>query len=269
MISLRKLQRLAAGTRHRAIIRYLRDAEASLATETPIEVSYATGVANLLQEDGELSPEVRRCGTVLKEAVAAFKTGGDAPALRRAYNDVRHALQRELGVPVADWDLQLPRSDCLDPGARTVAPIQLYLDDVRSPFNVGSIFRTAESFGVERVLLSAGCASPRHPRAVRASMGCVDAIPWEIAPVSALDGAPGVFALETGGTPLAGFGLPARGTAIVGSEELGVSPAALARAEAGSGRVSIPLYGAKASLNVSVACGVLLYQWFQAIRRIR
>jgi len=48
---------------------------------------------------------------------------------------------------------------------------------------------------------------------------------------------------------------------IAGSEELGVSPRALAAADASLGRVSIPVYGAKASLNVSVAFGIALQAW--------
>lgn len=266
MITLRKLQRLPAPTRRRAVIRYLRETEADLAANAPIDTRYARGIAAVVAEDAELTPETRSRGEALHRALAAFEHDGDVPVLRRTWNDARHALQRELGLPVADWDLQLPDASRLDAGARTVLPIRLYLEDVRSPFNVGSIFRTAESFGVERILLSEGCASPRHPRAARASMGCVEVIPWEIVPLEALQAAPGLFALETGGTPLPRFSFPPRGIAIVGSEELGVSPAALATAEADAGRVSIPLRGAKASLNLSVACGILLYQWFQAVR---
>jgi TrmH family RNA methyltransferase len=48
---------------------------------------------------------------------------------------------------------------------------------------------------------------------------------------------------------------------IVGSEELGVSPQALAAADASLGRVSIPTWGAKGSLNVSVAFGIALQAW--------
>jgi TrmH family RNA methyltransferase len=70
-----------------------------------------------------------------------------------------------------------------------------------------------------------------------------------------------VFALETGGIPLTEFPFPERGLLIAGSEELGVSPQALAAADASLGRVSIPVYGAKASLNVSVAFGIALENW--------
>ncbi len=58
---------------------------------------------------------------------------------------------------------------------------------------------------------------------------------------------------------------PARGTVLVGSEELGLSPEALRLADAGRGRVNIPLGGAKRSLNVSVAFGILIHAWRSAI----
>jgi len=51
----------------------------------------------------------------------------------------------------------------------------------------------------------------------------------------------------------------------VGSEELGVSPAALERC--GAGRVSIPMAGAKGSLNAGVAFGILLYAWSRSLER--
>jgi TrmH family RNA methyltransferase len=71
--------------------------------------------------------------------------------------------------------------------------------------------------------------------------------------------------LETGGAPLGRFEFPTEGTMIVGSEELDVSPAALAAADASAGRVSIQTYGAKGSLNVSVAFGIALRAWAEAL----
>lgn len=99
-------------------------------------------------------------------------------------------------------------------------------------------------------------------------MGCTEIIPWEKQDLFSeyADKAPPadnlpVFALETGGVPLAEFPFPRRGVMIAGSEELGVSPRALASADASLGRVSIPIYGTKASLNVSVAFGIALQAW--------
>ena len=72
-----------------------------------------------------------------------------------------------------------------------------------------------------------------------------------------------VFVLETGGTPLKDFVFPRQGIVIIGSEELGVSPAALERAT--YGRVTIPMKGMKASLNVGVAFGILMQAWVGAV----
>jgi TrmH family RNA methyltransferase len=161
----------------------------------------------------------------------------------------------------------------LDPGKRQVFEgMQVYLEDIRSPFNVGAMFRTAESFGVEKMFLSPFCADPGHPRAQRTAMGCVGVLPWERLDADPFAGAPGeeafggmpLFALETGGVPLEEFPFPPRGIMIAGSEELGVSPAALAAASLG--RVSIRTFGAKGSLNVSTAFGIVMQAWAAALQ---
>jgi TrmH family RNA methyltransferase len=128
------------------------------------------------------------------------------------------------------------------------------------------MFRSAESFGAEKIILSPLCADPRHPRALRTAMGCVEILPYERMSVEEL-GNPGLpcFALETGGTPLQDFIFPGKAVMLAGSEELGLSPEALALADASLGRLSIPLYGAKGSLNVSVAFGIAMQAWAAAL----
>jgi TrmH family RNA methyltransferase len=139
-----------------------------------------------------------------------------------------------------------------------------YAEDIRSPFNLGSIFRTAEAFGAEKIFLSPFCCPCEHPRAARSAMGCVDALPHERIPLEAIPRDMPVFVLETGGTPLDKFIFPRRGVLIVGSEELGASPQALRAANAGC--VSIPLTGLKASLNAGVAFGIALNAWVNFLR---
>ena len=111
------------------------------------------------------------------------------------------------------------------------------MEELRSPFNLGSIARSAEAFGAFAALPVTRCeepaATPRVP----------------------------IFALESGGTSIEAFPFPQHGVCLVGSEELGLSPKALARADASLGRCTIPLHGAKGSLNVGVACGILLAHW--------
>jgi tRNA C32,U32 (ribose-2'-O)-methylase TrmJ len=74
-----------------------------------------------------------------------------------------------------------------------------------------------------------------------------------------------VFSLESGGTPIGEFEFPDRGVCLLGSEELGLSPAALSLADRSAGRCTIPLFGGKGSLNVGVAAGILLSHWTRAI----
>lgn len=201
----------------------------------------------------------------------------DGESLRRDLNTVHHLLSRELGRFPSEWDFD--DSDTLgglDPAKRRVFPgMVVYLEDIRSPFNVGAMFRTAESFGAEKILLSPFSADPEHPRAKRTAMGCTSVLPWSrtgARPFGAPDFFPPqtpLFALETGGTPLDDFDFPQKGVMIVGSEELGVSPEALAAAEASLGRLSIPTMGAKGSLNVSVAFGIVMRAWAENIQTKR
>jgi TrmH family RNA methyltransferase len=182
-------------------------------------------------------------------------------SLRRTFNAIRHILTAETGRSSADWDFLC--SGILDVSQRKTFPgMYVYLEDIRSPFNVGAMFRTAESFGVEKVFISPLCADPLHSRSLRSAMGCVDILPWERLELEC--GKLPLFALETGGIPIAEFNFPVQGILIAGSEELGVNPKTLEATDASLGRVSIPIYGAKGSLNVSVAFGIVMQAWANA-----
>jgi TrmH family RNA methyltransferase len=197
----------------------------------------------------------------ITNAREALMRGGED--VRWAVNAVRHLLLTATGLTPADWDF-LDAENKLDTEKRTIFKgVWIYLEDVRSPFNVGSMFRIAESFGVEKILLSEFAADPRHKRAERTAMGCVDAVDWERCEPQWEQ--TGVFALETGGVPLKEFAFPRNGVMIVGSEELGVSPQSLARADASLGRASIRLFGAKGSLNVSAAFAIAMHAWAKSL----
>lgn len=179
-------------------------------------------------------------------------------------NRARNHLLSLIGSFPAEWDLIIAPHGGGENDRRFYPGVQVYAEDIRSPFNLGSIFRTAEAFGAEKLFLSPCCCPPEHPRAQRSAMGCIGTLPWQRTELSALPDDMPVFVLETGGTALDEFVFPPRGIVIIGSEELGVSPAALKRAAYGC--VSIPLTGCKASLNVGVAFGILMQAWTQALR---
>ena len=192
---------------------------------------------------------------------------------RRVCNCARNHLLAIIGTFPAEWDLVIaPHALPFDKNGTVkqrdfYSGVCVYAEDIRSPFNLGSIFRSAEAFGVDRVYLSPFCADPRQSRALRSGMGCIETLGYERKALADLPQELPVFALETGGTPISEFTFPERGICLIGSEELGLSPQALDRAE--YGRVSIPMKGLKASLNVGVAFGVLIAAWTQAVAQNR
>jgi len=274
MISLQKLKELPRSLRLRKAASIFSAAERRLVLLGKLpdrETEYLASVVDLLAHDEKISQVPLEA---LKNVRITLSSAGmDEKEIRRALNTVHHIILNETGRTQADWDF-IEESGALDSSRRRpFTGMQVYLEDIRSPFNVGSMFRAAESFGAEKLWLSPLCADPRHKRAERSAMGCVDVLPWERFPhdpfVAPNDGVASslpffegpFFALETGGTPLTDFSFPTKGILIAGSEELGVSPWALAAADASLGRVTIPTWGAKGSLNVSVAFGIVMQAW--------
>ncbi len=260
MFPLSKLRELSQKTRLRKVARILQAAEVALSGAGLPDIDYLRGLATLLVDDP--SAFISRDATLLAGELARGEV--DPSRALRMLNTLRNDILRELHAEPAEWDLISSMTGRLSRAGTNVLPLRVYLEDIRSPFNVGSIFRTAEAFGAEKILLSPRTPLPTHPRASKAAMKAEQALPWEVAELESLSRSEGIFALELGGTPLDQFAFPSRGTVLLGSEELGLSPEALELADKGLGRVSIRLAGAKKSLNVAVAFGILMQAWRSA-----
>ena len=187
----------------------------------------------------------------------------------RVCNCARNHLLALIGTFPAEWDLVIaPHAAPTDENGvvikRDFYPgVCVYAEDIRSPFNMGSIFRTAEGMGAEKVFISPFCVDPEQPRAIRSGMGCIETMGYTRCSLDELPQDLPIFTLETGGTPIDEFDFPQQGICIIGSEELGVSPQALQKAT--YGRVTIPMKGLKASLNVGVAFGILMQKWVECL----
>jgi TrmH family RNA methyltransferase len=281
MIPLYRLKKIPRSQRLRKIAKIFGEAEYLMTSgEPPPSTAYLGEVLTLLAGETFTSPAATpaldAAAVVIKAAAVSPGTGSESRlanphadgALIRALNTVRHILLAETGRQTADWDF-IDHQGRLDPAKRRSFPgMRVYLEDIRSPYNVGAMFRTAESFGAEKIYLSSLCADPLHPRANRTAMGCVEAIPWERMENLAGLGEGPFFALETGGVPLAEFRFPSGAVILTGSEELGLSPEALDLADRSLGRVTIPSYGAKGSLNVSVAFGIVMQAWAAKVQSL-
>ena len=223
---------------------------------------YTKQIARVLLKDPKLSPEALKELDDLIHAEPFDEL--------RLCNVARNHLLAIIGTFPAEWDLVIaPHAAPTDENGvvrqRSFYPgVAVYAEDIRSPFNLGSIFRSAEAMGAEKVYISPFCTDPEQPRAIRSGMGCIETMGYTRCSLEELPSDVPVFALETGGTDLNEFVFPKQGICIIGSEELGVSPQALDRAT--YGRVTIPMTGLKASLNVGVAFGILMQKWNEALR---
>jgi len=256
MFTAKKLLELPYKTRLRKLVLILQKAEQELAAGAPVDTA---NLISLLE-------------TIKQQASAAFMLpiAGMNPAPTSALrwiNATRHALLQELGAEPAEWDFIVPETGVLDVVRRRVFQAEVFLEDIRSPFNVGAIFRTAESFGAAQIYLSQATPRPDHKKAARTSRGAEQILPWSVNSLQQISVHPAIFALETGGIPVDQYQFPEKGVVLIGSEELGLSPEALKLADRSAGRVGIPLYGAKRSLNVSVAFGILMEHWCRQLNR--
>jgi tRNA G18 (ribose-2'-O)-methylase SpoU len=148
-------------------------------------------------------------------------------------------------------------------------PIVLVLDEVRSLHNVGSIFRTADGFAVEAIVLCGITAQPPHREIEKTALGATQSIDWSYFPstvaavlelkvkgytVLALEQASESIML-TDFTPTA----VTKYAIILGNEVNGVNEEVIKLVD---GCLEIPQFGTKHSFNVVVSAGIVLWDFF-------
>lgn len=270
MISPDKLFQLSAGQKRRKLALTFGELERDISgiAEKGMEYNftsmtrqeYTKAVVKILLEDPKLPQET---ADQLKNLLTAEPFDE-----KRICNLARNALLNIIGTFPAEWDLIIAphKQEKISVEERNFfKDVCVYAEDIRSPFNLGSIFRTAEGLGCDKVFISPQCVDPNQPKAIRSGMGCIETIGYTRCSLDQLPQDLPVFVLETGGTPIQNFKFPEKGIVIIGSEELGVSPEALKRATYGT--VTIPMTGLKASLNVGVAFGILMQAWVQSLQK--
>ena len=149
-------------------------------------------------------------------------------------------------------------------------PVVIVLDDVRSMHNVGSVFRTADSFLVEKIYLCGYTPAPPHRDIHKTALGATETVNWEsvknIADCLRRLQADGytILALEQVRNSIMMHQYqPKKGLKTVlvfGNEVSGVSQNALDLCDAA---IEIPQLGSKHSLNISVSAGIALWHWAQ------
>lgn len=152
-------------------------------------------------------------------------------------------------------------------------PVTLILDSIRSMHNVGSIFRTADGFAVEKIMLCGITGIPPHREIEKTALGATQSIKWEYEKdvTTAIEKLKQqsyqVIAVEQAdrSTQLHQF-IPQVGqhyALILGNEVNGVSDEALALSV---GCIEIPQFGTKHSFNVVVSAGIVLWDFYVKLK---
>lgn len=159
----------------------------------------------------------------------------------------------EKRIKVTDADMGIRTTDTTT--VRDVIRITVIADNIRSAFNAGGIFRTADFFGLERLILCGYSPTPENPQVVKTALGADTTVPWEHATDirDVLDRlhAEGyaIYALETADSAqdIAHFTPRLPCAIILGNERFGIDPDVIARTDA---ILEIPSHGTKNSMNV-------------------
>ena len=154
-------------------------------------------------------------------------------------------------------------------------PLILILDNVRSLNNIGSVFRTADAFLIEKIYLCGITATPPHKDIHKTALGATESVDWEYHKevlevvkylkaekilVYAIEQAEGAISLENFKiTPNEKFAL------VLGNEVKGVSQAVINLCDS---VIEIPQEGTKHSLNISVASGVALWEFYKKFKTL-
>jgi len=152
-------------------------------------------------------------------------------------------------------------------------PVCLVLDNIRSLHNVGSTFRTADAFRIEKIFLTGITGTPPHREIQKTALGATESVDWTYAenPVDVVKQLKLVgyriviIEQTTESIPLQRFNPSAaeKYALVFGNEVNGVSDEVI---EQGDLALEIPQLGTKHSLNVSVCLGVVVWELVRKLR---
>lgn len=151
-------------------------------------------------------------------------------------------------------------------------PLIIVLDDIRSLHNIGSVFRTADAFLIEKIYLCGITATPPNKEIHKTALGATETVSWEYAKdvLEVIDSLQKenvtVMAIEQveNSISLQEF-IPENNqkyALVFGNEVKGVSQEAIKKCQ---GTIEIPQLGTKHSLNISVSAGIVVWDLFQKL----
>jgi tRNA G18 (ribose-2'-O)-methylase SpoU len=169
---------------------------------------------------------------------------------------------------------ELDRKSVADFKQSAKTPIILVLDDIRSLHNIGSVFRTADAFLIEKIYLCGITATPPNKEIHKTALGATETVAWEHSKnvLEIIENlkkeSVTVLAIEQveSAVFLQNFTVEKdkKYALVFGNEVYGVSQDAVALCD---GCIEIPQLGTKHSLNISVSAGIVVWDLFQKMKR--
>jgi tRNA G18 (ribose-2'-O)-methylase SpoU len=154
-------------------------------------------------------------------------------------------------------------------------PLVLVLDNVRSMYNVGAVFRTADAFLVEKILLCGITPKPPHREIHKTALGATESVDWQYfksvkdAVLDLKTRKYEVLGIEqtTNSVRISDYKINSskKYAVIFGNEVEGISDEILPFCD---GFIEIPQLGTKHSLNVSVCAGIVIWEFFRYLQNV-
>ena len=153
-------------------------------------------------------------------------------------------------------------------------PVSVVLENIRSLYNVGSVFRTSDGAFIEKLYLSGYTGFPPRKEIDKTALGSVDSVPWERIPntfeiiyrlrdlgyqIVSLEQTEGSVRYNT-----ADYRFPL--CLVVGNEVSGVTKEIISKSDL---TIDIPMYGIKHSLNAAVAYGIAIYHIIETYKSLK
>ena len=170
-------------------------------------------------------------------------------------------------------NIELQRKSIADFKEATKTPLIIILDDIRSLNNIGSVFRTADAFLIEKIYLCGITATPPNKEIHKTALGATETVAWEqnqnvLEVIETLKKeSVKVYAIEQveQSVFLQDFTIKEnqKYALVFGNEVFGVNQQAVAICD---GTIEIPQLGTKHSLNIAVSAGIVIWDLFKKMR---
>jgi len=156
------------------------------------------------------------------------------------------------------------------------SPLILVLDNIRSLNNIGSVFRTADAFLIQKIYLCGITATPPHKDIRKTALGATESVDWEYAPetMDVLENLKAqkvqIISIEQAvkAQPLQQFEVRKDTTyaLVFGNEVKGVAQDVVTASDT---VIEIPQFGTKHSLNISVSAGVVVWDFWAKLNQLQ